>query len=294
MDSIVQLERNLCSAKPLRQTNTTQPMCQPNDQVQPLAIRHRQFFAQEQESRPQYEDDDMLLFVENNDGGGIFSAPIPWLSSTSTSYSAKKLSLAFDAIKRMVPFFYFAFFLVLVIRGSVSIQPSSPTTVSANQDIMMNEALLDQLSKLSQDITSYNELKLYLDNDEIERSWDKQHISELEETITAMSKTFHKNIKSALDENKSLKSCTKKVREALRESMKQNEQESSSRPNDQVVATLTRQIIKANARLKDEHDETVWLKAMLAEKMEELQELKSNLRGGAFTPSEPQHQTNIN
>lgn len=159
---------------------------------------------------------------------------------------------------------------------------------------MMNEALLDQLSKISQDITSYNELKLYLDNDEIERSWDKQHISELEETITAMSKTFHKNIKSALDENKSLKSCTKKVREALRESMKQNEQESSSHPNDQVVATLTRQIIKANARLKDEHDETVWLKAMLAEKMEELQELKSNLRGGAFTPSEPQHQTNIN
>ena len=273
----------MCSAKPLdntEQTNTTQPMCQPNDQVQPLAIRHRQFVAQEQESRPQYEDDDMLLFVENNDGGGIFSAPVPWLSSTSTSYSAKKLSLAFDAIKRMFPFFYFAFFLVLVIRGSVSIQPSSPTTVSANQDIMMNEALLDQLSKLSQDITSYNELKLYLDNDEIERSWDKQHISELEETITAMSKTFHKNIKSALDENKSL--------------MKQNEQESSSHPNDQVVATLTRQIIKANARLKDEHDETVWLKAMLAEKMEELQELKSNLRGVAYTPSEPQHQTNIN
>ena len=154
-------------------------------------------------------------------------------------------------------------FFVFVFRSySTSIRSSATSA----------DALLGQISKLTHDMDAFEELKKKYVDDELELSWDRQHVYELEANIKSMKMSFNQLTHQFNDEEKALKERNDKVREALKESSIMNS--NALKLDNEVISTLSKELTKTESELAKEHTENLELKRLIEVKSQQLRQLR--------------------
>ena len=144
------------------------------------------------------------------------------------------------------------------------------------------DVLLDQIAKLTHDLDSFDRLKKSLIDDELEISWDRQHISQLEDNLRAMKGGFEKMTKQFQEEERVLIEKNQRMNEALVKTSQLNA--NAKKLDHDVIAQLSNEISKVHSEWVEEHEENIALRKLLAEKLQEIQKQgislpKEHLRG---------------
>ena len=130
-------------------------------------------------------------------------------------------------------------------------------------------ATLDQISKLTHDLDSFDRLKKEFVNDELELRWDRQHIAELLENVQSMRDGFGRVTQSFYQQEHDLVKKNGSLREALITSSELN---TNIRKLDHDEAVqLSKQVEKVHSELENEVAKNAVLKKLLAETIQEMQ-----------------------
>ncbi|KAL7462603.1 hypothetical protein ACHAXS_002984 [Conticribra weissflogii] len=133
---------------------------------------------------------------------------------------------------------------------------TSPSSNTSGAD-----ALLDQISKLTQDLDAFEKLKKQFTSDEIELLWDKQHISDLEGRIMEMKTGFGSFAEKEIEVKKGLKKQHEEIENLLVDNWKRFEAE---RENDQqILKDLVTKVRSTHQQMQDEHIENESMKKAL-------------------------------
>eukprot|EP01082_Thalassiosira_pseudonana_P003902 g2495.t1 g2495 contig12:234265-234945(+) len=145
-------------------------------------------------------------------------------------------------------------FVFVLLKGSTSFH-SKPIT-------------LDQISKLKNDLDSFNRLKKSFVDDELELGWDRQHISELETNIHGIENTLKQVSRKFREEEEELMEKNKQMNEVLQTAFQQNV--NAQKLDHEAMAQLSRKISETYSQLDKEHRENTELRRQVAKMMEEM------------------------
>ena len=131
-----------------------------------------------------------------------------------------------------------------------------------------NNSVVDPLVRLSHQLESLDRLKKEFVDDELELSWDRQHIAELQSNIDSMKSSFGNLRKQFHQEEASLIQKNESFREAIAST---TELHSSVQKLDRdVFLQLASQVEKAHMELDQEMAENAKLKKLLADTIDEM------------------------
>lgn len=135
--------------------------------------------------------------------------------------------------------------------------------------------MMDQVSKLTHDLEPFNQLKKEFVDDELELSWDRQHIAELQDSMKSMKDSFEKVARTFGTEEEDLVKKNESLREALVTSSHLN---SSVQKLDQgVFLQLSRQAARVHMELDAEMAENAALRKALADTMWDMEKQKMDV-----------------
>lgn len=128
--------------------------------------------------------------------------------------------------------------------------------------------MLDQISKLKNDLDSFNRLKKSFVDDELELGWERQHISELETNIHGIENTLKQVSRKFREEEEELMEKNKQMNEVLQTAFQQNV--NAQKLDHEAMAKLSRTISETYSQLDKEHRENTELRRQVAKMMEEM------------------------
>lgn len=136
------------------------------------------------------------------------------------------------------------------------------------------DALSRQIESLNHDLESFEKLKKSFIDDEMELSWDRQHVAELEENLKRMKSSFDMLTLQFSGEEKILKEKNRQMIEALKASSKIAAD--SIKLDHNVMKDISTELAKTEQEYAKEHVQNQELKKLIAEKAEEIKQLRGS------------------